>query len=199
MFVFAYRLYLIFMSKIHNLAFLRLNCLPAFVFVFFIFAQIVPAQPPRDHLTYEEIELVREVQELDNRMEIYVKAIDRRFLVLYNDNSQAKQIEKDQKKWGELPKGTRLELLLDVKKILQEAIDKIDDVADHDAKSALIPYAVHILADGARRFIPELEKLQAAATDKREKGVIYDAINFSNQIIEAAEKIPKPTEKRKKN
>lgn len=167
------------------------------VFAFLIFTQTVSAQP-RDHLTNEEIELIRNIQELDLRMEVYVKAIDRRFLVLNNDNSQAVQIKKDSEKWGELPAGTRLELLLDIKKILQEAIDKIDDVALRDEKSELLPYAVHILADGVRRFAPELEKFRDTATERREIGVIADSLDFSNQIIEASTKIPKPTKKRQK-
>lgn len=186
------------MFKLPNTASLRLNSLILLLLAAFICTQPLAAQT-RDHLTYEEIEIVRDVQELDDRMEIYVKAIDRRLLVLHNDNAQAKQIEKDREKWGELPKGTRTELLLDIKKILQEAIDKIDDVAARDAKSELIPYAVHILADGAQRFIPELKKFQDAAAEKRENGVIFDAIDFSNQIIEAAAKVPKPTKKRKRN
>ncbi len=168
-----------------------------FIFAFFIFVQSFSAQT-RDHLTYEEIELVRDVQTIDGRMEIYVKAIDRRLQVLNNAGLQAKQAEKDSKKWGELPAGSRLELLSDIKKILQEAIDKIDDVAAHDAKSELIPYAVHILADGVQRFVPEFQKLQAAATEKREKGVIADSLEFSSQINEAAAKIAKPTQKRQK-
>jgi hypothetical protein len=185
-------LYLICMFTSKNSALLLL------IFASLIFAQPISAQT-RDHLTNEEIEIVRDVQELDRRMEIYVKAINRRFLVLNNDNSQAKQIEKDSEKWGELPKGTRIELLVDIKKILQEAIDKIDDIAAREEKSELIPYALHILADGAQKFIPELEKFQATTTEKREKGVIADSLNFSNQIIEASAKIPKPTKKRKKS
>jgi anaerobic glycerol-3-phosphate dehydrogenase len=161
------------------------NTLLLLIFSIFISAATVSAQP-RDHLTLNEIELVRDVQELDKRMELYVKAIDRRLLVIKNDNSQAGQIEKDAEKWGELPKGTRLELLLDIKKILQEAIDKIDDIAARDAKSELLPYAVHTLADGVRRFAPELEKFRDAATERREIGVIADSLDFSNQIIEAS-------------
>lgn len=186
------------MFKLRNETYLRLNSLVFLTFAFLLFSQPAQSQT-RDHLTAEEIEMVRDVQALDERMEIYVKAIERRFLVLKGDNSQSKQIEKDSKKWGELPKGTRAELLVDIKKILREAIDKIDDVAARDAKSELIPYAVHILADGVQRFIPELKKLHDTTTEKREMGVIFDAIDFSNQIIEAATKVPKPTKKRKSN
>lgn len=185
------------MSKSQFTFLFRLSFL-FFIIAFFSISAEISAQA-RDNLTYEEIELVRDVQELDKRMEIYVKAIDRRLMVLSNDRAQTEQLKKDAKKWGELPTGTRVELLLDIKKILREAIDKIDDVAARDEKSDLIPYAVHTLADGAQRFAPELKKFLDSTTDNREKGVIYDSIDFCNQIIEVAQNIPKPVKKRKKN
>lgn len=144
----------------------------------------------RDNLTDKEIELIRDVQELDNRMEIYVKAIDRRFLVLDGDNSQAKQIEKDIDKWGELPTGDRTELFLDIKNILQEAIDKIDDVAENDVKSVLIPPAVHTLSNAAKRFILKFQSYGESAKDKREFGLLSKSIDLCNQIIEASDKVP---------
>ena len=82
----------------------------------------------RDHLTEQEVELVRDAQQIDERMKVFVKAIDRRWLVINNDNSQAKQVEKDVNSWGELPTGTRAQLLKDIEKLLDEAISKIDDV-----------------------------------------------------------------------
>ena len=47
----------------------------------------------RDHLTEKEDELVREFQEIDKRIEIYVKAADRRLLVLINPNTTQKKKE----------------------------------------------------------------------------------------------------------
>ena len=152
----------------------------------------------RDNLTYEEIEMIRDVQELDGRMEIYVKAIDRRLMVLKNATVENNvQTEKNSKKWGELPKGTKAELLSDIRKILDETIDKIDDVADRDAKNDLIPYSLHLLADGARRFIPELQKLKEKTTEPREIGLINNSLDSCEQIIEAAAKVQKPDKKPK--
>lgn len=151
----------------------------------------------RDNLTAEEIELIRDVQELDSRMEIYVKAIDRRFMVLDGDTSQTKQIEKDKYKWGELPTGTQTELFLDIKLILQEAIDKVDDVATNDAKSALIPPAVHTLADACKRFIPKFQAYAEKTKDKKDVGSLYKSVEFCNQIIEASEKVPRVNRKGK--
>jgi len=145
----------------------------------------------RDHLTEEEVELVRDAQQIDLRMKVFVKAIDRRFLALNNDPSQAKQIEKDSGVWGELPTGTRLQLLIDVQKLLDEAISKIDDVAAHDMKSEIFPKAVRILADGANRFLPQLKTQMERAADEKERGAIHNAVEFCNQIIEASGKVPK--------
>lgn len=162
------------------------------------FFETASAQARRDHLTDEEVEIVRDVQELDRRMEVFVKAIDRRFLVLNNDTSQAKQVEKDLDKWGELPKGTRLQLLSDIQKILDEATVKIEDVVERDKNNDLIPFAVHVLADGARRFVPMLQTARQAATDDREKGLIDRTLEMSNRILEVSATIPKPDKKKKK-
>ncbi len=145
----------------------------------------------RDHLTAMEIELIRDEQSVDRRMEIYIKAIDRRFMVLNNDSSNAKQVQKDTERWGALPKGTRSELLRDIKEILDETISKVDDIAAHDVKNKLLPVAVNILAEGANRFIPELKTQIDQAADQKERGVILGAIDFCNQIIEASAKVPK--------
>jgi hypothetical protein len=149
----------------------------------------------RDHLTAEEIELVRDAQQIDHRMEVFVKAIDRRFLVLNKDVSQTKQIEKDTDKWGELPTGTRQQLLTDIEKLLDEAISKIDHVAARDMKSDFFPIAVHTLADGANRFLPQLKSQMGKTTDEKERGAIIGAIDLCNQIIEASAKVKRETPK----
>lgn len=173
---------------------------PAFIlaFAFVIFSTLAKAQQ-RDNLTEQEIEMIRDVQELDGRMEIYVKAIDRRLIVLENTTvSHTKEIEKDSDKWGALPKGTRTELLSDIRKILDETIDKVDDVYERDAKNELIPWSLHLLADSAKRFIPELQKLKETTTDSKEIGLINNALDSCEQIIESASKVPRPDKKPKK-
>jgi hypothetical protein len=71
----------------------------------------------RDHLNEQEIELIRDFQEIDKRIEIFVKAAERRLLVLANPN--ATQKKKEEEIWGPLPTGTKLELLTDYKRNLE--------------------------------------------------------------------------------
>ncbi|HXG83879.1 MAG TPA: hypothetical protein VNI84_07620 [Pyrinomonadaceae bacterium] len=153
----------------------------------------------RDHLNEMEVELVRDAQEIDKRTEIFVKAIDRRFLVLNNDAAQAKQIAKDIDKWGELPAGTRLQLFTDIKKIFEEAINNIDDVAAHDKMDKeLFPKAVRSLAEAANRYLPAFKTALDKTTDEKEKGAILASIESCEQVIEASAKVPKEEQKKKK-
>jgi len=168
-----------------------------------LFAAPAPADAQRrDHLNEMEVEIVRDAQEIDKRTEIFVKAIDRRFLVLHNDASQTKQVAKDLDKWGELPAGTRLQLFTDIKKIFEEAINNIDDVAAHDKMDAqLFPKAVRKLAEASGKYLPELKSSLNKTTDEKEKGAILASIESCEQIIEASAKVPKEEtkEKKKKN
>ncbi len=175
--------------------------LTAFFCIFSAVAQTANAQR-RDHLNEMEVELVRDAQEIDRRTEIFVKAIDRRFLTLNNDASQTRQIAKDIDKWGELPAGTRLQLLTDIRKILAEAIDNIDDVAAHEKRDEkLFAKAVRALAEASNKYLPALKSDLAKTTDEKEKGAILSSIEYCEQIIEASAKVPKeePKDKKKKD
>src|SRR5215203_5423109 len=78
------------------------------------------AQAQRDYFTPEEVELIRDAQEIDRRIEVLIHAIDRRFEVLKSDVSAPVVSKKDLTKWGELPQGTRAEMLFDIKRILRK-------------------------------------------------------------------------------
>ncbi len=153
----------------------------------------------RNSLTEMEADLVRDAQEIDRRTEVFVKAIDRRFLALNNDASQSRQIAKDLDKWGELPIGTHLQLFTDIKKILAEAIDNIDDVAEHSKQDEkLFPKAVRKLAEASQKYLLQLKSALDKTTDEKEKGAILASIESCEQIIEASAKVPKEEAKQEK-
>src|SRR5690349_14570565 len=95
---------------------LSLTVFTAIFCIALFFPLAADAQKRRDYLTEEEIELVRDAQEIDLRIMVLTKAIDRRFAVLNN------RTPKEKEEWGALPKGTRVELLIDIEKLLQKAI-----------------------------------------------------------------------------
>lgn len=165
--------------------------------LFFTIASPANAQK-RDFMTDAESELIREAQEIDRRIDVLVKMIDRRFAIM---NNQTLKVEKNPEKWGEPPAGTRLELLSDINKLLQKAIDDIDDVAAHDRMdSKLFPKAMQNLADASNRYLPQLKSVYDKTPDQKEKGLLIGATEFCNQIIEASSKVPKdlPKDEKKK-
>jgi len=150
----------------------------------------------RDHLTAEEIELVKDAQVLDQRIDVLIKAADRRLQVITGvKTDSAKQLKKDSEKWGELPSGSRAELLGDIAKIFDEAITNIDDVSSRDEKNPLIPKAVRKLALEATRIFDQLKPLREQANSDAEIASFEQLIENTQSIGEAAKKLPPPIEK----
>ena len=147
----------------------------------------------RDYLTEAEIELVRDAQEIDLRVAVLTRAVDRRLAVINNQTPKEKEV------WGELPKGTRTELFLDIEKLLQKAIDDIDGVAERSKDSALFPKAVFKLSDSCQTYLPQFKSFLDTAKDEKQRGALLGATENCNAVIEASAKVPKPTEKKKKS
>ena len=159
---------------------------------------IVGTAQSRDHLTPKEVELVQESQILDKRTEVFVKAIERRMLVLNGmQTSNAKQLQKDSEKWGELPQGTRAELIGDIAKILEEAITNIDDVGFHDEKNPLLPKALRKLDAAAEQIVAQLKPLGEQAKTPDEISSVGQALENAQSIIDAAKKLPAQVEPEK--
>jgi len=166
--------------------------------VLFSFSSLL-AQPKRDNMTDKEDMQVREAQELDLRMKVYVKIIDRRLSAIFNPNATpTKETQKDLDILGELRTGTFNDLFWDIQKTLDEAILKIDDAAERDINNPLFGKAVHILADGCQKWGPQFKSGMDKSSDEKEKGLILGSLEYCNQITEAAAKVPKE-EKKKKN
>jgi len=143
----------------------------------------------RDPLTEKEADLVREAQALDKRTEVFIKAAERRMLMLSAPNAAAKESAKDIEKWGELT-GTRAQLLGDLANILDEAVTNIEDVGTHNSKSGLIPKSIRKLAEASTRFLPQLTALREHVSDDVERGELERAIEQMQEILAAAGKLP---------
>jgi hypothetical protein len=150
--------------------------------VLFITAQAQTEK--RDHLTEQEVDLLREFQEIDKRIEIFIKAAERRLLVLADPN--AVQKKKEEETWGPLPQGTKLELLQDYKHILEEAEEKLDDWNNRGGKDKLLPKALSKFKEAATRHIPQLRALQPQLTEKREQRALAEAIEEAEIVTQAS-------------
>ncbi len=181
----------------------RLNAFPLLL-AFFAVALLVPAAQAnaasvqrREHLTEQETDMVRDTQELDRRIALFVKIAERRIDVVTGAAEAQTPSAKDLEKWGELPKGTRAQLFNDLARILDEAINNIDDVAVRTPGSSLIPKAVKHLSKASARFLSQLTPLRADASAEGEREALEQAIDNLQQVLDAAKKLPEETPEKK--
>ena len=153
----------------------------------------------RDHLTPQEVDLVKDARALDKRIEVFIKAAERRLMVINNSSAaNAKQLKKDSEKWGELPTGSRAELVLDIARILDEAITNIDDVSTRDERNPLIAKSLRKLATAVNTMMAELKPMSVEAKGDAEIAS-FELLNEDAQsILEAVTKLPPEVEKKAK-
>lgn len=138
----------------------------------------------RDHLTEQEVDLVREAQEIDQRILVFIKCADRRLLVL--TNPAATQKPKEEETWGPLPKGTKPELLTDYKRILEEAEEKLEDAYERGASNKLVPKALSKFKEAVTRQISQLRGLEAQLSEPKEKRALAEAIEEAETVTKGA-------------
>jgi hypothetical protein len=154
------------------------------------------AAAARDYLTPKEEERVKEAQILDKRIEVFIKVAERRLLALTDPAAaSSKQVQKDLDKWGELPKGTRVELMMDISNILDAAVTNIDDVAVRDENNRLLPKALRKLADAATRFQAQLMSMREQIREGQERAALERIMENVQEILGAANKLPPPEKK----
>ena len=153
----------------------------------------------REHLTPQEIELVKDAQELDQRVEVFIKAADRRLSLITGVAAPiTKQSRKGNEDWGATPTGTRAELIGDIAGIFDEAITNIDDVSARDERNPLLPKALRKLAAAASRIVSQLKDLESQAKSEAEVSNFLQLTENAESIIQAANKLPPVVEKKTK-
>ena len=154
----------------------------------------------RDHLTEKEKDLVRDNQILDKRVDVFIKAADRRLAIIRGAVAPpAKKSEKDEEKWGEMPSGSKTQLLSDIAGILDESITNIDDVSRRDEKNPLISRSLRKLTAASNNYVTQLTALRDQTKDADELAAIERVLEHAAQIIEVGSNLPAtPVEDKKK-
>lgn len=140
----------------------------------------------RDWLTDEEDMRVREAQEIDKRIGVFVKVIERRLSALTGSPATAsKQSRKDAEKYGELRTGTPPELLSDIVRALNAAVDNIDDASSRPAQKTLLPKAFEKLQTAARQHQAQFSALRDGTKDTDALRLLDQSIEITDSIIAA--------------
>ncbi|MCP9493414.1 MAG: hypothetical protein MSG64_03055 [Pyrinomonadaceae bacterium MAG19_C2-C3] len=139
----------------------------------------------RDWLTDEEDMRVREAQEIDKRIDVFVKVIERRLSALKGSPAASKQNRKDTEKYGELRTGTPPELLSDIVRALNAAVDNIDDASSRPAQKILLPKAFEKLQAAARTHRAQFSTLRDNTKDTDALRLLDQSIEITDSIIAA--------------
>jgi len=155
----------------------------------------------RDYLTPKEVDLVKDAQVLDKRIDVFIKAAERRLLVINGSAPvTTKQSKKEAELWGELPTGSRAEMVSDIARIVDAAIDNIDNVSEHDERNPLIAKSLRKLATAVSSIMTQLKPLSAQAKSDAEIASFEQLNEGAQSIAEAVTKLPPEVEKKgKKN
>jgi hypothetical protein len=184
---------------------MKISAWLCFGFVLAVFAASpMQVSAQRDYFTPEEVEMIRDAQQIDMRTDLLIKVIDRRFAAAGIEAGGTKVPAKDDAKWGPVT-GSRADMFFDIKRVLQKAIDDIDNVAshpdalvydpadpDHTTKknfSSLFPKAVRKLAAASERWKPVLNTALASSKDEKERGSILDSIEMCDDVTASVAKL----------
>src|SRR4051812_8185853 len=183
----------------------------------FSFALTIKAAPKKEYLTEDELDLIRDAQDLSARVPTYLKLAERRLVFLGIMEKSAQQIqqekkekekrEKQQKKspstdskanadkapledTSYLEDFTPAELLRGYIQALDEAMTNIDDAY---SRKLDVRDPIEDLAKFTRETVPLLEKYKAK--NAAERSALQDAIDKANQTLadakEALKIVPK--------
>ncbi len=152
-----------------------------------------------DYMTEQESDVVREAQQIDERISVLTGMIERRFRVLNGIDLDAKKAQKEKELFGELSSSKRSDLIFDINRLLQKAVDDIDNVAEHNQlDTKFFPKAMRKLAASSQNYLTFLKTEIDKTVDDKEKGLLLGSVEFCREIIEASAKVPAETTKEEK-
>ncbi|HEV8486382.1 MAG TPA: hypothetical protein VGV87_22755 [Blastocatellia bacterium] len=136
-----------------------------------------------DYLNEEEDDHVREAQNADDRIKVFMKIADRRLQALSGsvtpaptDKKAQKKAEDEAREWGPLPQVGRAELLKHYAKAIEESVAKLEDAHERNPKSTAIAKALALLRDATERHLQVLKALDAQVKDDGEREALKLAI-----------------------
>jgi acyl-CoA reductase-like NAD-dependent aldehyde dehydrogenase len=111
--------------------------------------------------------------------------------------ANTKQAKKEAALWGDLPTGSRAELISDIAKILDEAITNIDDVSARDERNPLIAKSLRRLAQAVNTIMEQIKPMSTTAKGEAEIATFEQLNENAQSILEAANKLPPPEVEKK--
>lgn len=138
------------------------------------------AQRKGEYLTEGELDLVRDIQLIDARTEIFLKVADRRLTAMVDPAGPTG--ESRMKKYGPLPTGTAVELLDDYRRTVEELMIKLDDEFERTAMTPPLKKALELSVKEIDRQLGVLAGLAARSNEPA-------YVSFHRRAVEAASEL----------
>lgn len=151
-----------------------------------------------DYLTEEEDDFVREAQEPDQRIKVFMKIIDRRLKAITgetpapDDKKAQKNQEEENRRWGVLPKLDRAGYLKQYILAIDEAMAKLEDAYERNPKATALTKALKNLLESTDEHLKILRNLESLVKSEQEKSLLSDAIEKAILAHKGAEDGLKP-------
>src|SRR5262249_36136040 len=155
-----------------------------------------PAGQSGDYMTEQENEDVREAQEIDGRIKVFMKIAGHRLALLTHspdedsgkkpNKKSGKQSEQEEKDQLALSKLSHADLLRQYSRAIQETMDKLDDAHERNPKSSALTKALITLRDSTDKQLSILHSLEAGAKDQAERDALRQAIKDAEEANKGA-------------
>jgi hypothetical protein len=149
-----------------------------------------------DYMTEQENEDIREAQEIDSRIKVFMKIAGHRLALLTHTSDEdsgkkltkkfSKPSEQEEKDQLALSKLSHAELLHHYSRAIQETMDKIDDAHERNPKSSALNKALVTLRDATDKQLSILHSLEAGTTDHAEVDALRQAIKDAEEANKGA-------------
>jgi hypothetical protein len=154
-----------------------------------------PVQLSGDYMTEQENEDIREAQEIDSRIKVFMKIASHRLALLthapedaaHKPNKKAgKEPDQQEKDEIALSKLSHAKLLNHYSRAIQETMDKLDDAYERNPKSSALTKALVTLRDSTDKQLSILHSLEPGAKDQAEADALRQAIKDAEEANKGA-------------
>ena len=149
-----------------------------------------------DYMTEQENEDIREAQEIDSRIKVFMRIAGHRLALLSHTSDEdsgkkltkkfSKPSEQEEKDELALSKLSRAQLLHHYSRAIQETMDKIDDAHERNPKSSALNKALVTLRDATDKQLSILHSLEASAKEQTEADALRQAIKDAEEANKGA-------------
>ena len=142
------------------------------------------AQGNGDYLNEQEVDRIREAQEIELRTQVFMFIANRRLKTITGELKQ--QTKKEEELWGPLPKGTTTELLDGYRRAIAELMEKIDDTYQRNPKVEGFKKALKRIADGTDLQLKMLTTIKATLKNDDELRTLAGAVEVTKTANDGA-------------